>query len=275
MQTILNESQTSYRYVVISLSSPGWISFQSMLAITLYGLNFDPDWVVAMDGDNDIIASCSAGYGAGRDGYSYVFDRYSRSYLYRQPYPPFYRGVTENALVRVSATYRILTRQRYVPSPVEYSAKWDEVERALAFYQLSYDRLFRVLATSKVKMLMSSQPYKNVYRADFEAGQDKLDEISKRYQDADCRTVPHLERSRYFHPRLKQVSQDLVARWTDRVDVRYLSMSELIPQELEVRNAMFWTGSNVHLLDHGQDLVAHLYARTILDADRPLLKPQH
>jgi hypothetical protein len=274
LQAILNESQTSYKYVVISLSSGGWISFQSMLAITLYGLNFDPDWVVAMDGDNDIIGACSEGYGAGRDGYSYVFDRYSRSYLYHQAYPPFYRGVSENALVRVSALYRILTQQRYVPGPAEYTAKWNEVERALAFYELSYDRLFRTLSASQVKVLLSSQPYKNLYRADFEAGPDALRKIAEKYEGSDCRSVPHLERSRYFHPRLKQVSQQLIARWKARIDVRYLSMSELIPQDPEARPDFFWGGSTVHMVDRGQDFVARIYARTILEADLPQQKAQ-
>lgn len=267
LQTILNESQTSYRYVVISLSSPGWIAFQSMLAITLYGLNFDPDWVIGMDGDNDIISVCYYGYGAGRDGHSYIFDKYFRSYLYHNPNPPFYRGVSENALVRVSALYRVLSQQRYVPAPVDQFVKWEEVERALVFYELTYDRLFRVLAGSKVRVLMSSQPYKDLYHADFVAGPNKLREIAQKYEDADCRKVPHLERSQYFHPRLKQVSEDLAARWKDRIDVRYLSMSELIPQDPQIRDKFFWGGSTVHLVDRGQDFVAHIYARAILDAD--------
>ena len=65
MQAILNEAQPTHRYVVISLSSARWISIQSVLAITLYGLNFDPDWVVGMDGTTISADACV--YGAGRD----------------------------------------------------------------------------------------------------------------------------------------------------------------------------------------------------------------
>jgi hypothetical protein len=268
LQAILNESQSAHRYVVVSLSSAGWIAFQSMLAILTYGPNFDPDWVVVMDGNNDIIAACAESYGAGRDGFSNVFDKYFRSYLYHQPYPPFYRGVTENALVRVSALYRVLTGQRYVPGPFEFTAKWEEVERSLVFYELAHDRLFRFLAGSKIKMLLSSQPYRHLYRADFAIGAAGLRAIAARYEGTDCRKVPHLELNRYFHPRLKEVSQALVARWKGRLDVRYLNMSELLPEDAQTRIDFSWGGSPVHLSDRGQDFLARVYARTILEGDR-------
>jgi hypothetical protein len=114
LEFLLNEAQTTHRYTVFSLSSPGWLSIQSMLAITLYGLNFDPDWVVTMDGVNDNNGACMYNYGAGRDGYSDRLERYFRAYLYHQPFPPLYRGSWENELIRVSALYRILTNQRYM-----------------------------------------------------------------------------------------------------------------------------------------------------------------
>lgn len=269
MQTILNESQTKYRYVVISLSSGGWIAIQSMLAIAIYGPNFDPDWVVGMDGNNDIVAACAEGYGAGRDGFSNQYDRYFKSYLYHQPAPPFYRGSSENELVRVSLIYRILTGKRHVPEPLKFFVDWNEVERSLIFYELAYDRLFRLLASSKVKVLMSSQPYKNLYQRDFEVGAEGLREIAQHYAGRDCRTVPHLELMKYFHPRLKEVSEKLVARWRDRLDVRYLNMTELMPEDPKVRMDFSWGGSPVHLSDRGQDFLARIYARTILDADSP------
>lgn len=267
LEAHLNESQSKYRYVVISLSSGGWIAMQSMIAITMYGPNFDPDWVVGMDGNNDIVAACAEGYGAGRDGFSNQFDKYFRSYLHHQPAPPFYRGAWENELVRVSLLYRLLTGKRYVPGPFQFFASWNEVERSLVFYELAWDRLFRVLATSKVKVLMSSQPYKNIFRRDFEAGPLKLAELAQRYAANDCRTVPHLELMRYFHPRLRQVSEALVARWKDRIDVRYLDMTDLMPEDEKVRLDFSWGGSPVHLSDRGQDFVARIYARTILGAD--------
>jgi len=269
MQAILNESQRKYRYVVINLSSGGWIAMQSMLAVTIYGPQFEPDWVVGMDGNNDIVAACAEGYGAGRDGFSNTADQYFRSYLYHQPSPSFYRGEWENELVHASLLYRLLTRKQYVAEPAKFFAGWGEVERSLTFYELSWDRLFRVLATSHVKVLLSSQPYKNLYRRDFEAGPQKLAELAKRYEASDCRTVPHLDLMRYFHPRLRQVSQQLVARWKGRLDVRYLDMTDFLPEDEKTRLDYSWGGSPVHLSDRGQDFVARIYARTILKADFP------
>jgi hypothetical protein len=266
LQATLNEAQTTYHYVVISLSSGGWVAFQSVLAITLYGPNFDPDWVVSMDGNNDVVVACSEGHGAGRIFVNQL-EQYYRSYLYHHRSPSFYRGTLENALVRVSALYRLLTGLRYVPPPSEPSAKWEEVERSLAFYDLAYDRLFRVLATSKVKMLLSSQPYRYLNRADFDISSEDLHEIARRYMGTDCRKVPHLEMNRYFHPRLKLLSQELVARWNDRLDVRYLNIGELLPQDPQARLDFWWNISPVHLSDRGQDFVANIYARAILDAD--------
>jgi hypothetical protein len=269
LQAILNESQSTYRYVVISLSSNGWIAFQSMLALTLYGLNFDPDWAIAMDGHNDVLAACTFGGGAGRDGFSRQFGLYFQSYLYHNPSPPFYRGAWENELIRVSVLYRILSQERYVPPPHEPIATWDEVERALAFYELTYDRLFRVLAASKVKMLLSSQPYKDLYKADFDVGPDQLRDMARRHAGADCQSVPAREMFRYSLPRLQQVSQDLVTRWRDRLDVRYLNMNDFLPEDPQERPDLFWGISTSHLVDRGQDLIANAYARVILDSDLP------
>ncbi len=269
LEAILNESQQRYRYVVVSLSSGGWIAMQSMLALTIYGPNFDPDWIVTMDGNNDIVAACTEGLGAGRDGYSHVFDQYFKSYLHHQPQPPFYRGAWENELIRVSSLYRVLTQRRYVPAPDKPDAGWGEVERSLKFYELAYDRLYRTVASSKVKVLMSSQPYKNIFRKDFDAVPASLRDLERRYHDTPCARVPHLELMKYFHPRLRQVSQQLVSEWKDRIDLRYLDMTDLMPEDVGVRLDFSWGGSPVHLSDRGQDFVARIYAKTILDADSP------
>jgi hypothetical protein len=101
----------------------------------------------------------------------------------------------------------------------------DEMLLALRAHRMSTyvrprPRLFRILGSSNVKVLVSSQPYKDLYQADFNAGPERIRDIARRYAGADCRRVPHLDLSRYFIQRLKQVSQDLVARWKGRIDVR-------------------------------------------------------
>jgi hypothetical protein len=267
MQAVLNESQATYRYVVISLSSVSWSAFQSMLALTLYGPNFDPDWIVAMDGYNDM--ACSGGGGVRGAVHSHTLEQYFRSYLYHNPNPPFYRGASENELVRASALYRILTQQRYVPPPVTSTARWEDIERSLAFYELSYDRLFRFFSGPEIKMLMSSQPNKDLYRADLDLHPDRLDAIARRHAGADCRHVPNADVVRYFGPRLKQVAQQIAARWKSRLNIRYLNMNDFLPEEPKARNDLFWGISNLHFVDKGQDLLARIYARTILESDLP------
>jgi len=267
LEQILNKSQKKYRYVVFSFSSGGWIAMQSVLALIIYGPNFDPDWVVSMDGNNDIVEACAEGYGAGRDRYSSVFDQYFRSYLYHQSAPPFYRGALENYLVGASLLYRLLTDKKYIPAPKQYSADWGAVEGALSFYSTAYERLFAFLSASRVKMLLSSQPYKNLYKNDFEVSSAQLDAIAERFRNVPCETVPHLELMRYFHPRLRSVSESLVAHWKDRLDVRYLDINALMPQDPAVRLRYSWGNSPVHLSDEGQDYVANIFADAILAAD--------
>jgi hypothetical protein len=44
-------------------------------------------------------------------------------------------------------------------------------------------------------------------------------------------------------------------------------MSELLPEDPQTRLDFFWGISTLHLVDRGQDFVASIYARAILDAD--------
>jgi hypothetical protein len=145
----------------------------------------------------------------------------------------------------------------------------------LAFYQLSYDRLFRVLSASKVKMLLSSQPHLGLHNADFD-DPDQPRAIAVRYATTECRNVPHMESNRYFFAHLKQQSQRQVAQWSERLDARYLNMTELVPEDENTRRAMRWgVGDDIHLTDLGQDIVAHIYARAILDADMGRERAEH
>ena len=67
-----------------------------------------------------------------------------------------------------------------------------------------------------------------------------------------------------------------MARWGERLDVRYLNMTELVPKDENTRRAMRWSvGDHIHMTDLGQDIVAHIYARAILEAHLSHARSKH
>jgi hypothetical protein len=96
LQSLLNEGKSSYRYTVLNLSIGGWVSTQQMIALALYGRNLQADWLVTMDGVNDVSVSCEFSQGAGYPLYSAQMEVYIRSYMFGQLHPVFFRGRVEN-----------------------------------------------------------------------------------------------------------------------------------------------------------------------------------
>ena len=109
MQAILNELQSKYRYTVLNLAMGGWVAFQQYVALSLYGPNLQPDWLVSMDAVNDAAVACAHSQGAGYTMHYALMDAYMRAYAFGQMHPVFYRGWLENELIKHSEAYRRLT----------------------------------------------------------------------------------------------------------------------------------------------------------------------
>jgi lysophospholipase L1-like esterase len=64
LQRHLNEKSEGVRYRVINIAMGSWLAYQEFVALSLFAMPLDPDWVVALDGINDASAPCLFGSGA-------------------------------------------------------------------------------------------------------------------------------------------------------------------------------------------------------------------
>lgn len=117
LQRKLNEGQSKYRYKVFNMGNGDWVSYQQLIALNLYGLNLNPDWVIFMDARNDIftlpgLAGDDVGFHFSTPALRNLVD----GYYYRQRSVDFYRGSFENDLIQISAAYRFISGKQYVPS---------------------------------------------------------------------------------------------------------------------------------------------------------------
>src|SRR5262245_9820150 len=96
MQAILNGKQANYHYTVLNLAMIGWVSFQQLIALAMFGPNLQPDWLVSMDGTNDAAVTCYSSQGAGYPMYYGLMEAYMKAYAFGQAHPVFYRGWLEN-----------------------------------------------------------------------------------------------------------------------------------------------------------------------------------
>ena len=115
MEYYLNSLQSGQRYTVINLAMGSWIAFQQFIGLQQWGSQFDPDWVVSMDGFNDAGVGCNYSQGPGNPMYFATMRSYIDGYLMSTLHPVFYRGWFENKLIEHSKAYRIITGKQYVP----------------------------------------------------------------------------------------------------------------------------------------------------------------
>ena len=76
-----------------------WIAFQQFIGLQQWGSQFDPDWVVSMDGFNDAGVGCNYSQGPGNPMYFATMRSYIDGYLMSTMHPVFYRGWLENELI--------------------------------------------------------------------------------------------------------------------------------------------------------------------------------
>lgn len=64
LQRHLNEKSQGVHYRVINMAMASWIAYQEFVALSLFAMPLDPDWIVTLDGINDASAPCVFGSGA-------------------------------------------------------------------------------------------------------------------------------------------------------------------------------------------------------------------
>ncbi len=302
MQVILNENQNKYRYTVLNLSMGGWVSVQQFIALSLYGRNLQPDWLVTMDGTNDVAVACAHAQGAGHVMHYGLMEAYMKAYVFGQLHPDLYRGWLENLLVSHSSAYRRLTgkvpvdfdllldtRDTDVGRSVIRPTTWDDVERQLELYVQTEAEMVDLIPGAKV--ILSTQPLPFNFENMFGPVQDTQNAAERQGAAAELEARLGSKRAEsagkacgldlwedardWFMPASALRLDALAKRFrSGGRDVQYVNAGILFPKLMIDRNPYFI--DPVHLNDLGMDIVARHYSRMILASDLPgqFISPQ-
>ena len=296
MQYYLNTLQSGERYTVINLAMGSWIAFQQFIGLQLWGVQFDPDWVVSMDGFNDAGVGCNYSQGPGNPMYFATMRSYIDGYLMSTLRPVFYRGWLENKLILHSRAYRIITGKQYVPddqifdqsstetSPIRRQiipTKVGESRQMLAFYLAAERGMLNLFP--RARYILSTQPVVNQFTGDFNdiyqypvGSPERNAAIEKRTVSLEGYLTQHENEmcgQKTAQPsftyifgngavQLEQLADEEAAR--GRV-VEYYNIGTLFPDPRTERMPYFIDPP--HLTDKGMDVIGKFYAEKILAAD--------
>jgi hypothetical protein len=296
MQYYLNTLQSGERYTVINLAMGSWIAFQQFIGLQQWGSQFDPDWVVAMDGFNDAGVGCNYSQGPGNPMYFATMRSYIDGYLMSTQRPVFYRGWLENELILHSKAYRIITGKQYVAddrifdhSSTEHEVfrrqiiptKVGEARQMLAFYLASERGMLKLFP--QARYILSTQPVVNPIAGDF-------NDIYDYPVGSPERKAAIEKRTKDLEGYLTQYENEMCGQGTAHpantyiLDNGALQLEQLVDEEaargraVEYYNIrtlfhgtrpehMPYFSDAVHLSDKGMDVIGKFYAEKILAAD--------
>jgi hypothetical protein len=296
MQFYLNTLQSGEHYTVINLAMGSWIAFQQFIGLQLWGAQFDPDWVVSMDGFNDAGVGCNYSQGPGNPMYFATMRSYINGYLMSTLRPDFYRGWLENELIKHSKAYRIITGKQYVPDDQMFDqssqestlfrrqiipTKVGDARQMLAFYIASERGMLNLFP--RASYILSTQPVVNQFTGDFndiyqhpvgspernaaiEKRTVSLESYLTQHENEMCGQVTAKSANTYIFGngavQLEQLVDEAAAR--GRV-VEYYNIGALFPDPRPERMPFFIDPP--HLSDKGMDVIGKFYAEKILAAD--------
>ena len=277
LQTLLNEQQSAWRYTVLNLSIGGWVSTQQMIALAMYGRNLQPDWLVTMDGWNDVAVACAHSQGAGYPLYSAQMEALISSYMFGQLQPVFLRGRIANVILRHSAAARWITGQepinfRLTIDESDRSAlgrtvirptDWSDVERQLELYLATEAAMIDLLPDARV--VLGTQAVVFGFD-DIFVPPERQDAIAQANRGRACGRALWEDARRWFWSRSAERLDALATAYRARGrEVDYLNTGVAFPKSFEERRRYFIDPA--HYNDAGADKVARLYAEAILRRD--------
>ena len=299
LEAVLNQRQSIRRYRVLNLGMGGWIAYQQLVGLTIFGRPLEPDWIVTMDGHNDATVTCAHGSGAGNP-----LEWPKQLYLLGGGGGLGGTSPVMQWLLRNTAAARVLTgqqpeRQRSESDRLYFDSQegdrrfdiklsgvtFRDLDRQLAFYlqaESSVKELF-----SRANVLFATQPllyrnpvspwYRRAYRL-AGAAPDSADAKRRLSADLDaymakvatsaCGSQGDVHPLGYFMPRSALALERKVAEWSPASPERrmlYANVEMLFPDTYGNRLPFFI--DNVHMSDRGQRRIAEYFAGHILRAD--------
>ena len=260
MQKFLNRKQNRYHYTVFNVGNGGWVSFQEYLGFVLYGLNLDPDWVVVMDGRNDIFTVFTPSSESVGAPFSSAQIRLNVDGLcYHHPQPDLLRGKIENWIVKHSRLYRIITRKKpFQPPPIPSMRHFDYMDKTIAFYIQTQKQFLN--ACPECQFILSTQP---VYRSgrDLYTSEKQLQAVAKKYKNTNLFDPANMEDFlMYGMTNIVNKTQSLCGQHPE--NCRYYNIDDLFPRNDRLK--MHYFVDDVHLNDQGNAKIAAFYTDRIL-----------
>jgi hypothetical protein len=298
MQFYLNTLQSGERYTVINVAMGSWIAFQQFIGLQQWGSQFDPDWVVSMDGFNDAGVGCNYSQGPGNPLFFATMRSYIDGYLMTTHHPVFYRGWLENELIKHSKAYRIITGKQYVAddqifdqsspeaSPIRRQiipTKVGEARQMLAFYLASERGMLNLFP--RARYILSTQPVVNPLAGDFNdiyqhpiGSPERRAAIEKRTADLEAYLTQYENEKcsqGTAHPANTYILDNGALQLERLVDeeatrgrlVLYYNIGTLFPDDSRTVRMPYFIDAP-HLTDKGMDVIGKFYAEKILAAEK-------
>jgi hypothetical protein len=295
----LNSRQHERKYTVINMAGPSWIAYQEFVGLELWGAEFDPDWVVVMDGPADASVGCANSQGPINPLYFPAIKGFTEAY-FEVHHPVYYRGWFENQIIKYSVAYRTITGRDYIPynfvldernkdntrdsiRKIIVPTKIGEARGMLTFYLKAEEAILKLYP--RAKYLLSTAPMLNAFSGDFTDIYDHMDKpdlhaaaAAKRAHDLDvyldyhagedCNSASYAPAMTYIFVKGAIELEDLVNRERgDGRSVEYFNIGRLFPDGRIERVPYFIDPG--HLSDKGADAIGKFYADRILAADTP------
>lgn len=280
LEKILNDKNSKFTYKVFNLGNGGWIAYQQMIALNLYGNLLNPDWVIFMDGRNDVFTIIDTwGQDIGMPFNSRQVQNIVDGYLNTSGVFKFYRGKFENWLIENSHFYRKFTKQQ----PIKRYAKTiyysdqnayktiDDVDKTIDFYLKTQESVLNQNDNSKY--ILSTQPIYRGPRTKMEENdRARLRNFLKDFKINQHNWRSHLDKAMDGNAgnKWEDIIQYSYGRITDEmpkictVEKRcfYKEMDQVMTKNLKLKKTYFV--DDVHLTDEGNQILAKYYAKIIL-----------
>ena len=277
IQYYLNKLQNKYSYTVLNFGNSGWNAYQSYIALNLWGMEFSPDWIITMNGYNDIAVTCAESQGAINPAHFFKMKRYIDNFLSKQSNPPYYRGFLENELIKHSFAYRMLTGKEYLTDDAYFvtegrfqregeKASWDDVTKAIKFYLNASNSIMKL--SNHAKYIFSLTPVIYVDTSNYSRTDAQLDHISAEMSEKGCNAAEFSDADLpYFMSKTHNGLQNLVASYKADKESYFLNISNYLPETMDERKSYFIDA--IHFTDKGHDAIGRIFAYTILKSDFP------
>lgn len=261
LQRLLNK-KSQIKYIVYNFGNGGWVSFQEILGVLLFGFYLEPDWIIVMNGRNDVAVGMDSREGPLAYAHNAVIESFIKGYLMYGMNISFYRGEAENWVLKKSNLYRMLTGKKYIPKiqntfekyeriHVGQKTSWQDLDEIIQLYIKNIEILERLFPRSK--LIASLQPLCH-----------KKKDIFKKLSSTEVQQQIDKGSDITYHTAIQYFYTNLLDRKT-KAGNKIIYAGDAFPDEFDPKTYFL---DEAHLTDLGVEKTAEFYSKIILHAEQ-------